>query len=158
MYFRCASKREPRGWLKLNNITRNNLHSLNAVFPLGVFTTVTGVSGSGKSSLVSQALIELVSAHLGQEKIPDETGIFNETAPLTLSGTVSEGIETIKRLVQVDQKSIGRTPRSNLATYTGLFDHVRKFFAATEMARHRKYDAGRFSFNIAKGKMPELRR
>ncbi|MGB8192291.1 MAG: excinuclease ABC subunit UvrA [Chitinophagaceae bacterium] len=152
--FPASSQRKPAGWLKLKNVTRNNLHGLDAAFPLGVFTTVTGVSGSGKSSLVSQALIELVSAHLGQERIPEETGIFTETAPVTLSGNVSEGLETITRLVQVDQKSIGRTPRSNLATYTGLFDHVRKLFAATDKARKRKYDAGRFSFNIAKGRCP----
>lgn len=147
--------REPKGWLKLANITRNNLHGLDASFPLGVFTTVTGVSGSGKSSLVSQALIELVAEHLGHEKVSEESnGMFAEAAPLTLSGAVSEGLESITRLVQVDQKSIGRTPRSNLATYTGLFDHVRKLFAETDKAKQRKYDAGRFSFNIAKGRCP----
>jgi excinuclease ABC subunit A len=149
-----SRNREPLGWLKLKDITRNNLHHLDASFPLGVFTTVTGVSGSGKSSLVSQALVELVSRHLGQELIVEEKGIFDESAPLTKSGAVSKGLETIKRLVQVDQKSIGRTPRSNLATYTGLFDHVRKLFASTTKAKQRKYDAGRFSFNIAKGRCP----
>lgn len=148
----ASYQREPMGWLRLKDVTRNNLHNLDAEFPLGVFTTVTGVSGSGKSSLVSQALVELISDHLGQEKIQEENGILTETAPVTLSGSVSEGIETITRLVQVDQKSIGRTPRSNLATYTGLFDHVRKLFADTAKARQRKYDAGRFSFNIAKGR------
>jgi excinuclease ABC subunit A len=150
-----SKERKPRGWLKLANVTRNNLHGLNASFPLGVFTTVTGVSGSGKSSLVSQALIELVAEHLGNDKAPEESnGMFAEAVPLTLSGAVSEGLESITRLVQVDQKSIGRTPRSNLATYTGLFDHVRKLFAETEKAKQRKYDAGRFSFNIAKGRCP----
>jgi excinuclease ABC subunit A len=149
-----SSQRKPIGWLQLKDVTRNNLHGLNAKFPLGVFTTVTGVSGSGKSSLVSQALIELVSTHLGQEKIVEEKDIFSEDSPVTLSGAVSAGLETITRLVQVDQKSIGRTPRSNLATYTGLFDHVRKIFAGTDMARQRKYDAGRFSFNVAKGRCP----
>lgn len=150
-----SAGREPKGWLRLKDITRNNLTGLDAAFPLGVFTTVTGVSGSGKSSLVSQALIELVAEHLGQEKLPEESnGVFAEAAPLTLSGAVSEGLESIKRLVQVDQKSIGRTPRSNLATYTGLFDHVRKLFAETDKAKQRRYDAGRFSFNIAKGRCP----
>lgn len=150
-----SAQREPKGWLKLTNITRNNLNGLDASFPLGVFTTVTGVSGSGKSSLVSQALIELVSEHLGNEKNAEENnGMFAEAQPLTLSGTVSEGLKNITRLVQVDQKSIGRTPRSNLATYTGLFDHVRKLFAETDKAKQRKYDAGRFSFNIAKGRCP----
>jgi excinuclease ABC subunit A len=149
-----SSEREPTGWLKLKDVTRNNIQSLDASFPLGVFTTVTGVSGSGKSSLVSQALIELVLKHLGEEKIVEETDIFTEDAPATLSGAVSAGMETITRLIQVDQKSIGRTPRSNLATYTGLFDHVRKIFATTDKARQRKYDAGRFSFNVAKGRCP----
>jgi excinuclease ABC subunit A len=92
--------------------------------------------------------------HLGHETVPEENGVFTEAGPLTLSGTVSAGMESISRLVQVDQKSIGRTPRSNLATYTGLFDHVRKIFAATDMARKRRYDAGRFSFNISKGRCP----
>jgi excinuclease ABC subunit A len=151
----ASAGRKPKGWLKLTDVTRNNLHGLDASFPLGVFTTVTGVSGSGKSSLVSQALIELVAGHLGHEKVAEENnGMFAEAAPLTLSGTVSEGLDTIKRLVQVDQKSIGRTPRSNLATYTGLFDHVRKLFAETDKAKQRKYDAGRFSFNISKGRCP----
>ena len=149
-----SSQRNPTGWLQLKDVTRNNLHGLNAKFPLGVFTTVTGVSGSGKSSLVSQALIELVSTHLGHEKEVEEKDIFSEDSPATLSGDVIGGLETITRLVQVDQKSIGRTPRSNLATYTGMFDHVRKIFAGTDMARQRKYDAGRFSFNVAKGRCP----
>jgi excinuclease ABC subunit A len=123
-------------------------------FPLGVFTTVTGVSGSGKSSLVSQALVELVADALGQE-IPlaaEEGEELERTAPPTLDGCITSGMEHIKRLVRVDQKPIGRTPRSNLATYTGLFDHVRKLFAATKAARARHYDAGRFSFNVTKGR------
>jgi excinuclease ABC subunit A len=150
----ASQEREPAGWLQLKDVTRNNLHNLNARFPLAVFTTVTGVSGSGKSSLVSQALVELVSKHLGQEKVIDEPDIFSEDAPATLSGSLNAGMESITRLVQVDQKSIGRTPRSNLATYTGLFDHVRKIFAGTDISRKRKYDAGRFSFNVAKGRCP----
>jgi excinuclease ABC subunit A len=149
--------RTPRGWLRLEGITRNNLHRVDAAFPTGVFTTVAGVSGSGKSSLVSQALIDLVSAQLGHEPpAPDEEG---EDAPDTLSlevtaGRLAAGMDGIRRLVRVDQKPIGRTPRSNLATYTGLFDHVRKLFAATRAARSRRYDAGRFSFNVAKGRCP----
>jgi len=147
--------REPRGWLALEGVTRNNLHALDVKFPLGTFTTVTGVSGSGKSSLVSQALVELVSAQLGNrttvadEATPDE--LLRE-APLPLGGRIAAGMEAIRRLVRVDQQPIGRTPRSNLATYTGLFDHVRKLFAATKAARARHYDAGRFSFNVAKGR------
>jgi excinuclease ABC subunit A len=146
--------REPKGWLRLEGITRNNLHDLRVAFPLGLFTTVTGVSGSGKSSLVSQALVELVQRHLGHEIEEDEPqGELLERGPVhDTGGRIVEGMEGIRRLVMVDQRPIGRTPRSNLATYTGLFDGVRKLFAATKQARARKYDAGRFSFNVAKGR------
>ena len=118
-----------------------------------MLTSVTGVSGSGKSSLVSQALVELVAGHLGHEIPPeaDEEGADDAGVPVT-AGRIAEGMEGVKRLVRVDQKPIGRTPRSNLATYTGLFDQVRKLFAATKAARARRYDAGRFSFNVAKGR------
>ncbi len=145
--------REPKGWLKLADVTRNNLRGLEAAFPLGVFTSVTGVSGSGKSSLVSQVLVELVAEKLGHKLPVDEEEGTDLEGPLatTLDGRITS-LEGIKRLVRVDQKPIGRTPRSNLATYTGLFDHIRKLFAATEVARARHYDAGRFSFNVAKGR------
>ncbi len=148
--------RTPRGWLRLSGVTRNNLRRLDAEFPLGVFTAVTGVSGSGKSSLVSQALVELVGRHLGHEvAVNDDEGEELERGPtLALDGRIVAGMEGIRRLVRVDQRPIGRTPRSNLATYTGLFDHVRKLFAATKAARARHYDAGRFSFNVAKGRCP----
>jgi excinuclease ABC subunit A len=148
------TQRSPAGWLRLSGVTRNNLHKLDAAFPIGVFTTVTGVSGSGKSSLVSQVLVELVAEHLGHE-VPFEVEEGNElerTAPIPTEGKITGGMEFIKRLVMVDQKPIGRTPRSNLATYTGLFDHVRKLFAATKAARARHYGAGRFSFNVAQGR------
>jgi len=146
--------RQPSGQLRLEGVSRNNLDNLSIEFPLGVLTTVTGVSGSGKSSLVSQVLVELVSAALGQEVLTEEeeTDPLEQAAPLPVGGRIAAGMETIKRLVQVDQKAIGRTPRSNMATYTGLFDHVRKLFAATPEARKRRYDAGRFSFNVAKGR------
>jgi excinuclease ABC subunit A len=148
--------RTPRGWLRLGGVTRNNLRRLDAEFPLGVFTAVTGVSGSGKSSLVSQALVELVGRHLGHAvAIDDDEGEELERGPtLALDGRIVSGMEGVRRLVRVDQRPIGRTPRSNLATYTGLFDHVRKLFAATKAARARHYDAGRFSFNVAKGRCP----
>ena len=148
------SPRAPKGWLKLADVTLNNLHGLNAAFPLGVFTTVTGVSGSGKSSLVSQALVDLVAGHLGHTPADDhEPADELDLSPVvTAKGRITDGMDAIDRLVVVDQKPIGRTPRSNLATYTGLFDHVRKLFAATAAARARKYDAGRFSFNVAKGR------
>ncbi|NML42000.1 excinuclease ABC subunit UvrA [Chitinophaga sp. G-6-1-13] len=146
--------RKPTGWLQLEGVTRNNLHELAAAFPLGCMTTVTGISGSGKSSLVSQVLVELVATQLGVElQAETEEGEgLDQPMPITLGGHITGGMEHIKRLVQVDQKPIGRTPRSNLATYTGLFDHVRKLFADTKTARARKYDAGRFSFNVAKGR------
>lgn len=146
--------RKPSGWLKLDGVTRNNLNNLSAEFPLGCFTSVTGVSGSGKSSLVSQALLELVGAQLGRpvaEAESEEPSLEDDT-PSPSTGQISAGLESIKRLVQVDQKPIGRTPRSNLATYTGLFDNVRKLFAATPEAQAAGYDAGQFSFNVAKGR------
>ncbi|MBC6605460.1 excinuclease ABC subunit UvrA [Hymenobacter sp. BT188] len=147
--------RTPSGWLRLAGVTRNNLNELDIEFPLGVLTTVTGVSGSGKSSLVSQVLVELVAEHLGQPIEAEEEHEGDElvrAAPIATGGQIVSGMENIKRLVRVDQKPIGRTPRSNMATYTGLFDHVRKLFAATKMAKARRYDAGRFSFNVAKGR------
>ncbi|NVZ50437.1 excinuclease ABC subunit UvrA [Pseudomonas sp. B6002] len=148
------SRREPRGWLKLEGVTRNNLKGLNVDFPLGCFTAVTGISGSGKSSLVSQALLELVGAGLGRVVESDEEPSLEDDAPQASGGHISSGLEHIRRLVQVDQKPIGRTPRSNLATYTGLFDNVRKLFAATPAAKKQQYDAGQFSFNVAKGRCP----
>ena len=146
--------REPSGWLSLQGVTRNNLKHLNVEFPLGCFTAVTGISGSGKSSLVSQALLELVGSGLGSRVENDEEPSLEDDAPQTSGGHISAGLEHIRRLVQVDQKPIGRTPRSNLATYTGLFDNVRKLFAATAAAKKRDYDAGQFSFNVAKGRCP----
>jgi len=147
--------RTPNGWLELRGVTRNNLHDLDVKFPLGVLTSVTGVSGSGKSSLVSQALVELVAQCLGHTLDEDE----EDADPLMrergeTNGRITGGMDRIKRLVRVDQKPIGRTPRSNLATYTGLFDGVRKLFASTKAAKARHYDAGRFSFNVAKGRCP----
>ena len=145
---------EPKSWLELRGLGRNNLDQLDARIPLGVLTTVTGVSGSGKSSLVSLALVELITEHLGNEPAQDEPQgdepVRQQSHKTT--GRIHDGAEAIKRLVRVDQKPIGRTPRSNLATYTGLFDEVRKLFSATTAARARHYDAGRFSFNVAKGR------
>ena len=150
----ARAARTPQGWIELRGVTRNNLAGLNAKFPLGVFTAVTGVSGSGKSSLVGQALVELIGAYLGHEPAgrDDENDELEPTVAALTGGRLHAGMEGIQRLVRVDQKPIGRTPRSNLATYTGLFDAVRKLFAATAAARSRRYDAGRFSFNVAKGR------
>jgi excinuclease ABC subunit A len=155
---RARAPRSPLGWLKLRGISRNSLRKVDAAIPLGVFTAVTGVSGSGKSSLVSQALVDLVSAHLGHspQSAPDADSAEEPVlAPVeSTAGWIESGMEHIGRLVTVDQKPIGRTPRSNLATYTGLFDEVRKLFAATRAAKSHRYDAGRFSFNVAKGRCP----
>ncbi|MBR0975681.1 excinuclease ABC subunit UvrA [Bradyrhizobium japonicum] len=149
---RIRKTRSAANWLKLRGVARNNLDSVDVDIPLGVFTCVTGISGSGKSSLISQFLVDTISDGLGQrvDVIDDDDGL---EAPIeTLGGEITEGFDQIKRLVVVDQKPIGRTPRSNLATYTGLLDHVRKLFASTKQARVRHYDAGRFSFNVAKGR------
>ncbi|QNG35483.1 excinuclease ABC subunit A [Geodermatophilaceae bacterium NBWT11] len=126
-------RREPARWLTLSGVTRHNLRDVEVRFPLGVLTAVTGVSGSGKSTLVSQVLAEVLSGE---------------------SDVRAEGVDAVDRLVRVDQKPIGRTPRSNLATYTGLFDAVRTLFAATDEARSRGWTAGRFSFNVAEGRCP----
>jgi len=121
--------------------------------PLGVITSVTGISGSGKSSLISQALVELLGKQFGNPSTENqEQDLLQEVPVENLSGEIAEGVEHLKRMVLVDQKPIGRTPRSNLATYTGLFDQVRKIYASTAAAKQRKYDAGRFSFNVAKGR------
>lgn len=150
--------RMPRAQLELAGVTRNNLTNLTVQFPVGVFTSVTGVSGSGKSSLVSQALVELVAQALGHELLDEEEESEElERRATPTAGKICSGMEQIRRLVRVDQRPIGRTPRSNLATYTGLFDHVRKLFAASKLARARRYDAGRFSFNVAKGRCEHCR-
>lgn len=142
-----APAREPRtpsGWIRLHGVDRHNVRGVDAAFPLGVLTAVTGVSGSGKSTLVGQVLAGV----LADRQTADTPG-----PPAKEEGCASaEGLAAVDRLVQVDQKPIGRTPRSNLATYTGLFDVVRKLFAGTETARERGYRAGRFSFNVAGGR------
>lgn len=139
-------QREPQGWLHLRGISRHNLDDVSVDVPLCVLTAVTGVSGSGKSTLVTQVLSELVRRHLGQS--PDDP----EETELEIDVDDATGLESFDRLVRVDQRPIGRTPRSNLATYTGLFDAVRKLYAATPEARARGYGAGRFSFNVAEGR------
>lgn len=147
-----TARREPKAHLKLRGVTRNNLRGLDVDIPLGVVASVTGVSGSGKSSLISQFLVDTVAGHLGHTLATDADDESLAPTVETLGGKITAGLDQIDRLVVVDQKPIGRTPRSNLATYTGLFDHVRKLFAATPKAKSRRYDAGRFSFNVAKGR------
>ena len=150
-------KRTPRvltDWLSLTNVSMNNLAGIDVRLPLKSMCAVTGVSGSGKSSLVTQALVQLVLESLGSEAphAEEELDPLQDYALPRASGRIVAGMEGIKRLVHVDQKPIGRTPRSNLATYTGLFNHVRKLFADTTAARSHHFDAGRFSFNVAKGR------
>ncbi|MFF8868364.1 ABC transporter [Streptomyces sp. NPDC015139] len=138
--------RTPHGWLHLRGVSRHNLHGVSVDVPLCVLTAVTGVSGSGKSRLVTQVLAEVVRGHLGL--VPEEP----YEAQLEVDVQDASGIESFDRLVRVDQRPIGRTPRSNLATYTGMFDAVRKLYAATDEARARGYSAGRFSFNVPEGR------
>jgi excinuclease ABC subunit A len=139
--------RSPQGWLHLRGVTRHNLRDVSVEVPLCVLSAVTGVSGSGKSTLVTQVLAEVVRAHLGVGA-DDEL----DDAELEVDVQDASGLESFDRLVRVDQRPIGRTPRSNLATYTGMFDAVRKLYAATEQARERGYPAGRFSFNVPEGR------
>ncbi|MFI6585895.1 ATP-binding cassette domain-containing protein [Embleya sp. NPDC050493] len=139
--------RSPSGWLTLTGVSLHNLRDLDVRLPLGVFTVVTGVSGAGKSSLIGGVLADVTAEHLGSGAQEDEEGRQE-------SGEIRavEGLEVIDRMVRVDQKPIGRTPRSNLATYTGLFDTVRKLFADTDAARERGWTASRFSFNVDGGR------
>jgi excinuclease ABC subunit A len=149
--------REATQWLGLRGITRHNLCGLDVDIPLGVLTAVTGVSGSGKSTLVSQVLSEAVRRRLRGDQgtdVDDMTDATDDTPATVAAALVDDvtGLDAVDRLVRVDQRPIGRTPRSNLATYTGLFDAVRAAFAATPDARARGYDAGRFSFNVTGGR------
>jgi len=149
--------RTSTGQLKVRGAKKHNLRNVDVDFPLGVMTCVTGISGSGKSSLVSQVLVELLSKQLGMKtELPSEpTGeglVVGSSHPA--GGKIIDGAEQVTRMVVVDQHPIGRTPRSNLATYTGLFDHIRRRFANTPSAKKKRYDAGRFSFNLAKGRCP----
>ncbi|MCW2845332.1 MAG: transporter, partial [Nocardioides sp.] len=138
--------RSPHGWLHLSGVSRHNLDDVSVDVPLCVLTAVTGVSGSGKSTLVTQVLAEVVRGHLGlAPEDPDDARLDVDVQEVT-------GLEAFDRLVLVDQRPIGRTPRSNLATYTGMFDAVRKLYAATDEARARGYSAGRFSFNVPEGR------
>jgi excinuclease ABC subunit A len=149
--------RMPRGWLALEKVTRNNLHDLDIAFPIGVFTVVTGVSGAGKSSLVSAALTDLLADRIaGQKAVVQEDSTEEPAlgAAQVTAGSIGAGGEFVRRVVAVNQKPIGRTPRSNLATYTGFFDEVRRLFAATPAAKKRRYAAGRFSFNVEGGRCP----
>ena len=149
--------------LRLRGVRRNTLDGIDAEFPIGALTALTGVSGSGKSSLLD-ALADATAQHLEGSGVvdleagePEEAGEGSEAEQQRRPGTTvaaAEGLEEVRRLVRITQKPIGRTPRSDLATYTGLFDHVRALFADTPEARSRGWKAGRFSFNTTPGRCP----
>ncbi|BBY89650.1 excinuclease ABC subunit UvrA [Mycolicibacterium tokaiense] len=148
------SSRTPVGTLALRGISFHNLADVDVDIPLGAFVAVTGVSGSGKSTLVCKVLGDVLARHLGRTEATEAEGdeeMLDIDADAS-AGVTADGAELIGRLVTVDQRPIGRTPRSNLATYTGLFDAVRKAFADTDEARRRGWSAGRFSFNVAEGR------
>lgn len=151
---RLRERQKPEGWLKLTGVTFNNLNKLDVSLPLGCLTAVTGVSGSGKSSLVSHALPELLAPRLG--RLPEEPADGEEESNETgaVYGETGGDADKLTRIVRIDQKPIGRTPRSNLATYTGMFDQVRRLYAEAPLSRERGYKAGRFSFNVAGGRCP----
>ncbi len=133
-------RKEPKGWLKIIGAAENNLKNIDVEIPLGVMTCVTGVSGSGKSSLVNEIIYKQLAKKLNRAR--------------TIPGkhTRMEGIEQLDKVIDIDQSPIGRTPRSNPATYTGVFDLIRDLFAATADAKARGYKKGRFSFNVKGGR------
>ncbi len=135
-----AKRKEPTGWITVKGARENNLKNIDVDFPLGVLTCVTGVSGSGKSSLVNEILYKHLAKQLNRARcIPgDHDDII--------------GIEQLDKVINIDQSPIGRTPRSNPATYTGVFDMIRDLFAATSDAKERGYQKGRFSFNVKGGR------
>ena len=135
-----AERKKPTGWLTVKGAKQNNLKNIDVKFPLGVFTCVTGVSGSGKSSLVNEILYKSLAKKLNRAR--------------TIPGEHKEilGMEQLDKVINIDQSPIGRTPRSNPATYTGVFDQIRDLFAATADAKARGYKKGRFSFNVKGGR------
>ena len=133
-------RREPNGWLTVYGAAENNLKNIDVKFPLGVFTCVTGVSGSGKSSLVNEILYKHLAKSLNRAR----------TIPGKHKGI--DGIEYLDKVIDIDQSPIGRTPRSNPATYTGVFDQIRDLFASTVDAKAKGYTKGRFSFNVKGGR------
>ncbi len=133
-------RKKPTGWLKVKGAAENNLKKISVEIPLGVMTCVTGVSGSGKSSLVNEIVYKHLAKKLNRAR----------TIPGKFSGM--EGVELLDKIIAIDQSPIGRTPRSNPATYTGVFDLIRDLFASTTDAKTRGYSKGRFSFNVKGGR------
>ncbi|PPI23968.1 excinuclease ABC subunit A [Rathayibacter sp. AY1B1] len=155
------SRRTAEQWIDLAGVSRHTLDDLSVAFPVGVLTAVTGVSGSGKSTLVNQALPDLLRASLRADVAEDapaeeggEADPLLDAAAAATRGTASGPADRLRRVVQVTQTPIGRTSRSNVATYTGLFDRVRTLFAATPEAKRRRFSASRFSFNLPSGRCP----
>ena len=135
-----TERKQPTGWLKIRGAAENNLKQVNVNIPLGVMTSVTGVSGSGKSSLINEVLYKTLARDLNRAR--------------TIPGKHKEiqGLDQLDKVINIDQSPIGRTPRSNPATYTGVFDQIRDLFAATADAKARGYKKGRFSFNVKGGR------
>jgi len=139
-------RRKPDGrWLEIKGAKENNLKNINVKFPIGVFTAVTGVSGSGKSTLVNEILYKTLARDLNKAKV--RPGQYREI----------KGLEHVEKVIDIDQSPIGRTPRSNPATYTGVFDDIRDIFAQTNEAKIRGYKKGRFSFNVKGGRCEACR-
>ncbi len=132
-------RREPRAWLEVKKATANNVRGVDLKFPIGVFTAVTGVSGSGKSTLVNQVLVRALNQHLHGQPAAGTYGSV-------------KGADQLDKMVVIDQSPIGRTPRSNPATYTGAFDQIRELFSLVPEAKMRGYTPGRFSFNVKGGR------
>ena len=133
-------RRKPTGWLTVKGAAENNLKNIDVKIPLGIMTCVTGVSGSGKSSLVNEILYKALAKKLNRARtIPGRHKCI-------------EGVEQLDKVINIDQSPIGRTPRSNPATYTGVFDMIRDLFASTVDAKERGYKKGRFSFNVKGGR------
>ena len=135
-----TERKQPTGWLKIRGAAENNLKQVNVDVPLGIMTAVTGVSGSGKSSLINEVLYKTLARDLNRARVIP--GKHKEI----------QGLDQLDKVISIDQSPIGRTPRSNPATYTGVFDQIRDLFASTADAKARGYKKGRFSFNVKGGR------
>jgi excinuclease ABC subunit A len=135
-----AKRRTPSGYIQIQGAAENNLRGIDVKVPLGVLCSVTGVSGSGKSTLVNEVLLKSVANHLHRTRV--RAGAHKKIT----------GLDQLDKIISVDQSPIGRTPRSNPATYIGLFDQIRELFSKTQEARARGYKPGRFSFNVKGGR------